>query len=229
MAPDYIFVHKEIRDEFVDKMKHYVTKFYGEDPSETGTFASIINDRQFDRLVPLINAQGDVAIGGKFDKSQKYISPTIIDNVTPDSAIMKDEIFGPILPMMLFEDVQEVIDYIEDHPHPLALYVYSNDKNFKKQIFSNTTFGGAMVNDSVLYYLHENVPFGGVGDSGMGNYLGKYSFLTFTQTRPIVYAGGIVDRALEKMGIKFFRYPPSSGLKIRLLKLFQRTFRRFRI
>ena len=130
--------------------------------------------------------------------------------------------------MIPWDDEDEIIEYIENNPHPLALYVYTRDKKFKEKILNNTHFGGSMVNDSVLYYLHPEVNFGGIGDSGMGSYTGKYSFDTFTQTRPIVEYGGIVDRTAEKLRLKFFRYPPQSKLKIRLLKLAQRKLSRFR-
>ncbi|MHA2173175.1 MAG: aldehyde dehydrogenase family protein, partial [Candidatus Kariarchaeaceae archaeon] len=128
-----------------------------------------------------------------------------------------------------WENPEEVIDYIESRPHPLALYIYTQNKKVKEHFLQNLSFGGGMVNDSVIYYLHPQVPFGGIGDSGMGNYSGKYTFDTFSQARPVIEAGGIIDRTSEKLGVKFFRYPPYNSTKIRLLRLMHRTFSRFRI
>ncbi|MCE7734755.1 MAG: aldehyde dehydrogenase family protein [Candidatus Heimdallarchaeota archaeon] len=229
MAPDYLLVHKEVKEELIAEMKNYLTKFFGEDISNNDDYARIISDRQFQNLEPLISGNGKVVVGGETNADDKFISPTILDNIDYSSEIMKEEIFGPVLPIITWEDENEIIDYIESRPHPLALYIFTNDKRFKEKIFQNTQFGGGMVNDSVLYYLHPGIPFGGVGDSGIGSYGGKYTFNTFTHKRPIVEAGGIIDRSSESLRIKFFRYPPYNGLKVRLLKLFQRTFSRFRI
>lgn len=229
MAPDYVLVHKEIKSELLTEMKRYLLKFFGDDISNNHDYARIINDRHFGSLQPLINTNGTIITGGETDAETKFIAPTILDDINYDSKIMEDEIFGPILPMITWEDENEIIEYIESKPRPLALYVYSNDKQFRKRIFSQTNFGGGMVNDSVLYYLHPGLPFGGIGDSGMGAYGGKFTFDEFTHKRPIVETGGIIDRSSEKLGIKFFRYPPYSGLKVRLLKLFHRTFSRFRM
>ena len=141
---------------------------------------------------------------------------------------MKEEIFGPILPIVEWETDEEVINFIESRQHPLALYIYTKNKKFKDKILANTNFGGAMINESVLYYLHPEVPFGGKGESGLGNYSGKYSFDTFSQQRPVIEAGTFRDRFLERAKVKAFRYPPYKKMNVRLLKLYQRTFARFR-
>lgn len=229
MAPDYLFVHKDIKEDLIEEMKLYIQKFYGDDIKSSKNFARVINESHFNRLKPLIEKDGTIITGGDVEAEERYIGPTILDNITLDSEIMKEEIFGPILPMISWEDEDQVIEYIESQPHPLALYIYSNDKKLRNKILANTNFGGGMINDSVLYYLHPEAPFGGIGDSGIGNYLGKASFDTFTQMRPMVVAGGLFDQFLEKAGIKFFRYPPGSKLKGTLLKLFHRKLGRFRI
>jgi acyl-CoA reductase-like NAD-dependent aldehyde dehydrogenase len=229
MAPDYLFVHNDVKSQLIAEMKRNLTKFYGDKAIKSNDYARIINDRHFDRLIKLTNNGGKVLSGGDNNPSEKYIGPTILDDVTVNSEIMQEEIFGPILPIISWNDPKEIVDYIESQPHPLALYIYTKNKKFKEHILQNTTFGGGMINDSVMYYLHPEAPFGGVGDSGIGKYSGKYSFDELSQTRPIVEAGGFMDRMIEKTGGKFFRYPPYNGFKIKLLKLFQRTFSRFRM
>lgn len=229
MAPDYLFVHKEIKDDLIVEMKYYIKKFYGDDIKSSTNYARVINEDHYNRLKSLLGNGGTVITGGDMEAGDNYIGPTILDDIKIDSEIMKEEIFGPILPMISWDDEDEIIEYIESQPHPLALYIYSNDKKLRNKILANTNFGGGMINDSVLYYLHPEVPFGGIGDSGFGSYLGKYSFDTFTQMRPIVVAGGLYDRFLEKIGMKFFRYPPGSKVKTTLLKIFHRKLSRFRI
>ena len=227
MAPDYLLVHKDVVEPLTKAMKHYLKKFYGEEIEQSQDFGRIISDRQFNRLVPQIE-QGEIVFGGKTNAEKKFIEPTIITKVDLASQLMKEEIFGPILPIVEYETDEEVINFIESRQHPLALYIYTKNKKFKEKILANTNFGGAMINESVLYYLHPEVPFGGVGESGLGNYSGKYSFDTFSQQRPVIEAGTFLDRFLERSKVKAFRYPPYKKMNIRLLKLFQRTFSRFR-
>jgi aldehyde dehydrogenase (NAD+) len=230
MAPDYLFVHKEVKADFIEAMSANLKKSFGENAAESSDYARIVNDRHHKRLVDLTNnGSGTVVIGGGNNAEDKFFEPTIIDDVKYDSPIMQEEIFGPILPILTWEDPEEVIEYIESRPHPLALYIYTQNKKIKEKFLQNLNFGGGMVNDSVIYYLHPQIPFGGIGDSGMGNYSGKYTFDTFSQARPVIEAGGVIDRTTEKLGIKFFRYPPYNSLKIRLLRLMHRTFSRFRI
>lgn len=227
MAPDYLLVHKDVVEPLTKAMAHYFKKFFGEDIEQSKDFARIISDKQFNRLVPQIK-QGEVVFGGKSDPQSRFIEPTLIRNVDLASQLMKEEIFGPILPIVEWETDEEVINFIESRQHPLALYIYTKNKKFKDKILANTNFGGAMINESVLYYLHPEVPFGGKGESGLGNYSGKYSFDTFSQQRPVIEAGTFRDRFLERAKVKAFRYPPYKKMNVRLLKLYQRTFSRFR-
>ncbi|MHA2168775.1 MAG: aldehyde dehydrogenase family protein [Candidatus Kariarchaeaceae archaeon] len=230
VAPDYLFVHKDVKADLIEAMSANLKKSFGKNAAESKDYARIINDRHYQRLVDLTNnGSGTILTGGGNNAEDKYIEPTIIDNVEYDSPIMQEEIFGPILPILTWEDPDEVIDYIESRPRPLSLYIYTTNKRMKEKFLQNLTFGGAMVNDSVLYYLHPEMPLGGIGDSGIGNYSGKYTFDTFSQARPVIEAGGVIDRTTEKLGIKFFRYPPYNSLKVRLLRLMHRTFSRFRI
>jgi acyl-CoA reductase-like NAD-dependent aldehyde dehydrogenase len=229
MAPDYILVHKDIKKPLIQEMKRYLHHFFGEDVEASTDFARIVNDNHFTRLKSLLNESGSLVVGGKNNPGTRFIEPTIIDNVDIDSQLMRDEIFGPILPIIEYESDEEVINFIESKPHPLALYIYTKNNRFKDKILQNTNFGGCMVNESVIYYLHPEIPFGGIGSSGIGNYSGKYSFDTFSQQRPVIEAGTFRDRLLEGLHIKFFRYPPFNKTKIRFLKLFQRKFSRFRV
>lgn len=227
MAPDYLLVHKDVVEPLTKAMEHYFKKFFGNDIEQSKDFARIISDKQFNRLIPQIK-QGEVVFGGKSNSESRFIEPTIIKNVDLASQLMQQEIFGPILPIVEWETEEEVINFIESRQHPLALYIYTKNKKFKEKILANTNFGGAMINESVLYYLHPEIPFGGKGESGLGNYSGKYSFDTFSQQRPVIEAGTFLDRFLERSKVKAFRYPPYKKMNVRLLKLFQRTFARFR-
>ncbi len=231
MAPDYLLVHKEIKEALISEMKELINSFFGEDVSKSTDYARVINERHFGNLEKLIkgNGNGDIVSGGTTDLDDLYIEPTLLDNVPYDSKIMEDEIFGPILPIITYESVNEAIDYIESRPRPLALYIYTKNKEFKNKILQNTNFGGGMVNDSVVYYLHPGLPFGGIGDSGFGAYGGKYTFDEFTHRRPMVETGGIIDRSSEVLKIKFFKYPPFTKTKIKLLKFAHRKLSRFRI
>jgi aldehyde dehydrogenase (NAD+) len=229
MAPDYLLVHKQIKEQFIEEFKQNLNNIFGENPELNTNYARIISDKDFDRIIPLLDNSGEIVYGGKNNPESKFIEPTLIDNVKLDSQLMQEEIFGPILPIIEYETDEEVIDFIESRPHPLALYIYTKNKKFKENILKNTNFGGGMINDSVTYYTHPEIPFGGKGDSGIGNYSGKYSFDTFSQQRPIIEAGTFIDRFLERMKIKSFRYPPFKSRNSKLLKLFHRTFKRIRL
>ncbi|OLS26545.1 MAG: Aldehyde dehydrogenase [Candidatus Heimdallarchaeota archaeon LC_3] len=228
MAPDYLLVHKDIKEPLKKEMEHYLHKFFGDNVEKSKDFARIINNKQFDRLLPLIN-HGKIFLGGKNNPDTRFIEPTLLEDVDLNSQLMKEEIFGPILPIIEYETDEEAINFIETREHPLALYIYSKNKNFKKKILRNTNFGGAMINQSVIHYLHPEVPFGGKGNSGFGNYSGKYSFDTFSQQRPVVEAGTYLDRFFERIKLKSFGYPPFKKRSLKLIKLFQRTFSRFRL
>lgn len=228
MAPDYLLVHKDIVEPLTKAMQHYLTKFYGQDIEKSKDFDRIISDKQFNRLLPQIK-EGDVVFGGKSDPEKRFIEPTLVRKVDLASQLMKEEVFGPILPIVEYETDEEVINFIESRQHPLALYIFTKNKKFKEKILANTNFGGAMINEGVIYYLHPEVPFGGKGESGLGNYFGKYTFDTFSQQRPVIEAGTFLDRTLERSKIKAFRYPPYKKMNVRLLKLFQRTFSRLRL
>ena len=194
IAPDYIFVHKSIKESFVQKLKSEVVNFYGEDASKSNDYGRIVNSRQFDRLAAIIeNDKNKIIYGGHLNAGALYIEPTIIDKVDFQDAVMKDEIFGPIMPILEYEDLEEVIGMINDRPKPLSLYVFTEDKNVEATVLNRVSFGGGCVNDTISHVASSNMPFGGVGNSGMGSYHGRDSFETFSHRKSILKKSTSMD------------------------------------
>ncbi len=175
IAPDYVFVERKIKDRFVQELKKSIKSFYGENPQESPFYSRIINEKQFDRLMQYLN-EGKITHGGKIDRDNLYIEPTLIEDVSPDFKIMQEEIFGPILPIMEYDKIEEVITFINSKPKPLALYVFSRNKRFYNNIMLKTSAGGMSINDTLMHFTSDELPFGGVGNSGIGKYHGKYGF-----------------------------------------------------
>ncbi len=192
IAPDYILVHKDIKRALIDKIQEKIKQFYGEDPQESEDYGRIINERNFDRLVGMIN-QDKVVFGGKSDRSDKYISPTIMDNVTPDDAIMQEEIFGPIIPIMTYENIEEAIGMVNSGEKPLALYIFTRNKNLSDRVLKECPSGGGCVNDTVVHIGNPHLPFGGVGESGIGAYHSEASFGTFSHYKSILHKSPAID------------------------------------
>ncbi|KAI4459194.1 aldehyde dehydrogenase [Holotrichia oblita] len=195
VAPDYILCTKEVEEEFVEAAKKVLKKFYGENPQQSKDYCRIVNDKHFKRISALLNS-GKVAVGGKTDVQEKYIEPTILIDVNGDDAVMQEEIFGPILPIVSVRDVNEAITFINSHEKPLALYIFSKDKEVTHEIIDRTSSGGICVNDTIMHLSLPSLPFGGVGESGMGCYHGKFSFDTFVHKRSVLI------RSLAKFGEK---------------------------
>ncbi len=208
IAPDYCLVHSAIKDVFVEKMKKTIQDFYGDDPVQSHDYARIINERHFQRLSRLLGG-GNIIAGGKTDSTQLYIAPTLIDGVSLQDNIMQEEIFGPLLPVMTFDGLDQAIDIVNRLPRPLALYYFSNDARSQQKIMAETSSGGGCMNDTISHIGSLVLPFGGIGDSGMGAYHGKTSFDTFSHSRSILTRSNWVDMPL--------RYPPY-GNKVKLLK-----------
>ncbi|KAJ8911167.1 hypothetical protein NQ315_013022 [Exocentrus adspersus] len=213
VAPDYLLCSKEVQAKFLSYSKKILKEFFGNNPKLSPDYGRIINDRQFQRLVGLLKT-GNIAIGGEVDASERYIAPTIITDVTMKDPIMEDEIFGPILPIVNVDNPYEAISYITNKEKPLALYIFSNNKDIVKLILDNTSSGGVTVNDTVMHLTVPNLPFGGVGNSGMGAYHGEYSYNTFTHKRSVLHKnlGTLVDK------LSTARYPPLNDRKISYLK-----------
>jgi aldehyde dehydrogenase (NAD+) len=210
VAPDYLYVHSSVKTALLEKMRHYIREFYGENPAASPDYPRIVNERHFNRLAALMN-RGNIVCGGEKDLGKRYIAPTIIDGITKDDPVMREEIFGPILPVMEFKEIHEVVDFINSRPKPLALYYFSRNKLNKKLLVSRTSSGGMCVNETVTHLINSSMPFGGVGESGMGAYHGKAGFDTFTHYKPVMSKSNLFDIPL--------RYPPYTGWKMKLLRL----------
>ena len=216
VAPDYMFVHKSVRKELIAKMIEYVEKFYGMDSQESEHYCRIINEKAYDRLVSYLD-EGKIIYGGKCDADERYIQFTLLDlsQQTTDNrqqswsmlSVMKDEIFGPILPVIEFDDIDVVKDFVVNRPKPLAFYYFGNDEN-AFDILDKTTSGGVCINDTILHVGNDHLPFGGVGESGMGKYHSQESFLAFSNKRAVLKSSSKIDFAMK--------YPPYD--KIDLIK-----------
>jgi acyl-CoA reductase-like NAD-dependent aldehyde dehydrogenase len=200
-APDHVLVWPEIKDEFVQHMAATVREFYGEDPQKSPDYGRVINQRNFDRLKGLLGS-GRVAIGGQTDATERYIAPTVLVDVLPDSPIMQEEVFGPILPVLEIDSVEAVIAWVNSMPRPLGLYVFAEDLDVAERILAATESGDAAINDCSIHPLVPELPFGGVGNSGMGKYHGRWGFEAFTNARGVLYHSPRIDPGV--------RYPPYS-------------------
>jgi len=200
-APDHVLVWPEVKDEFVRHLAQTIREFYGDDPKLSPDYGRVINRRNFDRLVGLLGS-GKVAVGGQTDASERYIAPTVLVDVSPDSPIMQDEVFGPILPVLEIESVEAVIAWVNSRPRPLGLYVFAEDLDVAERILDLTGSGDAAINDCTIHPLVPELPFGGVGNSGMGKYHGRWGFEAFTNARGVMYHSAKIDPGV--------RYPPYS-------------------
>ncbi len=211
IAPDYVLAHPAIEDALIDRIVHYVRKFYGDDPQQSPDYARIINGNHHDRLTGLIEGQ-NVVIGGKSDRDQRYIAPTILRDVDPESPVMQEEIFGPILPVLQIADVDAAIDFVNARPRPLGLYLFTGSRSQAERVITQTTSGGAAINDVIAQIGVPELPFGGVGDSGMGGYHGRHGFECFSHRKGVVDKSTHLDVAI--------RYPPYAN-KLRWLRKLQ--------
>ena len=211
VAPDYILCHKEIKDEFVGYLKDEINKQYGTKVLDNPDYGKVITKKHFDKVVSLID-YSKVCYGGKYDEGALKIEPTILDNVTFEDAVMQEEIFGPLLPVITFETIDEVQMYVNSNPKPLAFYVFSSDKKNIKQLTTNCTFGGGCINDTIIHLATSYMGFGGVGESGMGSYHGKCGFDTFSHKKSIVDKKTFIDLPM--------RYQPYKKIYGKLLKMF---------
>ncbi|MBU3180824.1 aldehyde dehydrogenase [Clostridium psychrophilum] len=194
IAPDYILVHKDVKEDFIEKLKSTVVSFYGEDASKSIDYGRIVNSRQFERLSAILDKdENKIIYGGHSNAGALYIEPTIIDKVNWKDAVMQDEIFGPIMPILEYEDLEKVIAMVNDRPKPLSLYVFTEDKNVEAAVLNRVSFGGGCVNDTIFHVASSNMPFGGVGNSGMGSYHGKDSFETFSHRKSILKKNTSID------------------------------------
>ena len=204
IAPDYLFAHSSIKIELLNKIAFYFKEMYGQNSQESRFYPRIVNKQAVERLSGLLS-QGQIHTGGKVDIDDNYISPTIIDNVEQNHLIMQKEIFGPILPVMSFEHIDETISYINKNEKPLAFY-YFGKSDQAKNILSKTSSGGACINDTIMHIANHNLPFGGVGNSGMGKYHGKESFLAFSNGKGVFSTPTWLDLPLKYVPFKYFKW-----------------------
>jgi len=208
IAPDYLLVDRRIKPALMSAIQATLREFYGEDPAQSPDYARIIHSRHFSRLTALLNS-GKIVVGGVTDPDDRYIAPTVLDRVSPDAPVMQEEIFGPILPVLEYEQLSEAITFVNERPKPLALYFFSTDKLAQAQVLRETTSGGVCINDTIMQVAVAELPFGGVGDSGMGSYHGKNSFDTFSHHKSVLRRSFWLDAK--------WRYAPYVG-KLEFLK-----------
>ena len=209
VAPDHLFVHRSVKEDLVERMRGWIERSYGEDPQQSEDYCRIINTRQFDRLETLMHSAGTIVHGGRTDRADRYIEPTLIDGIRMDDPIMQEEIFGPLLPMIGFDRLEEVIDAVNAGEKPLAMYFFGAAAADRDRLLAATASGGGCINDAVMHLTNPNLPFGGVGNSRMGRYHGKHSFDTFSHHRSILEKTTAFTPSLA--------YPPYRG-KLRWLK-----------
>ncbi len=193
IAPDYVLVHESVKDAFIDELIKVILKFYGEDASHHPRYCRIINDRHFQRLTALIDENKDRLRRKNQSPPTAILNPPCCIPVDWNDPVMQDEIFGPILPIIPYSDLDDIIRKINERPKPLALYMFVNDKVIRRKIIRETSFGGGAVNNTIMHIVSHYLPFGGVGSSGLGRYHGKYSFDTFSHTKSILRSYNFVD------------------------------------
>jgi len=211
VAPDYVMCHKKIKSKLIECIKNEIKKQFGENPLENHDYGKIINRKHFDKVISLID-KNKVIHGGQTDEQNLRISPTVMDNVTAEDAIMQEEIFGPVLPVLEYEDINKVKAYINSNPKPLAFYMFSSDKKHIDNLTRSCAFGGGCINDTVIHLATSNMGFGGVGESGMGSYHGKKGFDTFSHEKSIVDKKTFMDLPM--------RYQPYDKFYGMLLRMF---------
>lgn len=212
VSPDYLLVHASVKDRLLELMKQYIVKFYGEKPAETYGYNKIINEKNFDRLTRYLS-QGKIVYGGQYDRPALFMEPTILEEVDPEAPVMKEEIFGPVLPLFTFTEMEEALALIRRNPNPLSFYVFTGSKKKEEDWIRQLQFGTGCVNNTAMQFTNHHLPFGGVGQSGTGAYHGRHTFDVFTHYKAIMKTPAWFDPALK--------YPPLKG-KLKLLKFFIR-------
>ena len=197
VAPDYILVQRKVKNDLIKALKKTIIEFYGENIEKSPDFGRIVNQKHFNRLNDLIQIHKDnVVFGGNSSKEDLYIEPTLLDNITNDNKIMKEEIFGPILPIITYDNFDEVLEIIQSKSKPLSLYLFSEDENMTHRVVEELSFGGGAINDTLMHLANPNLPFGGVGSSGIGQYHGKYSFDTFSHMKSYTFKSTRLESSL---------------------------------
>ncbi len=210
VAPDHVYVHESVKDKFISKVIEWIQTFYYRNGNISEDFPSIINDKHIERLSNLID-KNKVVFGGHINKEKRLIEPTIMDGVTYDDAIMKEEIFGPIMPILTYQNINELIEIFKTQEKPLAFYFFSQNNQEAKRVMDAVSYGGGCINDTVMHLTNDRLPFGGIGRSGMGSYHGHKSFEAFSHEKSV----------LKKSKVELpLKYPPYSAKKISFIKWF---------
>ena len=213
VSPDYVLVDARIKEKFLELIINEIKSFYGDNPEKSNDFARVISPENVKRLKGLMNS-GSIVAGGETDEESRYVAPTIIKDVKPGDPIMKEEIFGPVLPVIDFQNFEEVYSIIEQNPKPLATYIFSRDRKLVREFLTRTRSGNASVNETVMQIASPYLPYGGVGTSGIGRYHGKKSFETFSNMRSVLIKSNLLDIWL--------RYPPYSRFRTKIISFLMR-------
>ena len=209
VAPDYVLVHESVKQKLLAEMKGFIRAMYGSSPHENPDYPGIINEKHFNRLLGLIEGE-KIFAGGKSNAATMQIEPTLLDNVSWDTPVMNEEIFGPILPVLSYSTLDHAVQMIGERPKPLSAYLFTSDKKVERYFLQNLSFGGGCINDTIVHLSVSRLPFGGTGASGMGSYHGKAGFDAFTHHKSVLHKSKHIDVPL--------RYPPYTGFALKLLK-----------
>ena len=213
VAPDYLLIERSVKERFLESVRKWITVMYGENALTNDGYVKMINQKHFDRVCGLIDPE-KVVIGGASDPATLKIQPTVMDNVTPEDAVMQEEIFGPVLPVLTFDTIEEAETFVRSRPHPLALYLFTENKAVKERFLRRVSFGGGCINDTIIHLATSRLGFGGVGNSGMGSYHGKKSFDTFSHEKSIVDKSTWLDLPM--------RYAPYTKAGEKLIRMFMK-------
>lgn len=213
VAPDYVLVHESVKAELIARMKTQITAFYGDDPQQSPDYGRIVSERHWNRLMGLLDSS-KVAVGGTGEREDLYLAPTIMENVSWEDQVMQEEIFGPILPVLDYQDLDATLRNIGERPKPLALYVFTSNSGTERKVMESVSFGGGCINDTVMHLVSPYLPFGGVGSSGMGAYHGRYSFETFSHRKSVL-------KKSTRINLSFI-YPPYTAGKLKLIRRFMK-------
>lgn len=211
VAPDYVYCHRSVKDSLIKEVQAQIQKQYGKEPLQNPDYGKIINEKHFDRILGLIDEK-KIVQGGKADRKTLQIEPTVLDNVSFSDAVMQEEIFGPLMPVLTYDSLEEVIRTVNSMPHPLALYFFTSDKSAAKEVTSRCGFGGGCINDTIIHLATTEMGFGGFGESGMGAYHGKTGFDTFTHYKSIVDKKTWLDLPM--------RYQPYQKIQEKMVRFF---------
>jgi aldehyde dehydrogenase (NAD+) len=209
VSPDQIYVHESIREDLVREIKRNLPRIFGDDPRQSPALPRMVSEKHFERVMSLIDPEKVVA-GGESDRSELYIAPTVMDGVLPEDAVMQEEIFGPLMALISYSDLDCLVEKLKQEPSPLMLYLFTRDMRKAKKLAREIPSGGAMINDVILAFINMDTPFGGVGESGMGSYHGKAGFEAFSQQKTVMHKYNWVEM--------FLKYPPYRSINLRIYR-----------